>query len=308
MKMVGRVEVPQEAFIAALTGGHREEREEVDAWEALLPIADPAPRRRPAAGLGGRRCAGPATSGSTCTCRSAACAAATATSTPTRADELRGAQAQRLRRRRPSPRSARPRAVLGATPACPARPVSTVFFGGGTPTLLPVGRPGRDARTRVARHLGPRARRRGDHRGEPRLGRRRLRWPRWRRPASPGCRSACSRPCRTCSRPSSARTTRERDPAGGALGAGRRARGQPRPHLRHAGGVPRRLAALSSTPRSPSSPTTSRAYALIVEDGTKLARQIRRGEVAAARRRPRRPTCTSWPTACWRPPATTGTR
>ena len=40
------------------------------------------------------------------------------------------------------------------------------------------------------------------------------------------------------------------------------------------------------------------AYALIVEDGTKLARQIRRGELAAARRRPRRPTCTSSPTSC----------
>ena len=59
--------------------------------------------------------------------------------------------------------------VLGATGA-PAPPATTVFFGGGTPTLLPVGRPRAPARRRPAR-VGARPRRRGHHRGEPRLGR-----------------------------------------------------------------------------------------------------------------------------------------
>ena len=67
--------------------------------------------------------------------------------------------------------------------------------------------------------------------------------------------------------------------AGGAVGARGRARGQPRPDLRHAGGVDGGLAVLAWRPRSSYAPDHISAYALIVEDGTKLAAQIRRGEV-----------------------------
>ena len=57
-----------------------------------------------------------------------------------------------------------------AAPGRGARPASTVFFGGGTPTILPVSDLASDARRHPA-HLGHRARRRGHHRGQPRLGR-----------------------------------------------------------------------------------------------------------------------------------------
>ena len=50
------------------------------------------------------------------------------------------------------------------------------------------------------------------------------------------------------------------------------------------------------------------AYALIVETGTKLARQIARGEVAAARRRPAGRHVRAGGRDCWPRPATTGTR
>ena len=90
------------------------------------PTARCPPRRSPASGRG--------RSASTCTCRSARRAAATATSTPTRAAELAG-------RRRAGGYADAALAELGARArACSATarpPVETVFFGGGTPTLLP---------------------------------------------------------------------------------------------------------------------------------------------------------------------------
>ena len=78
---------------------------------------------------------GSARSGSTCTCRSARCAAATATSTPTppTSSATRRAPPGRRTPRRRSPRSGWP-ARCSATSTSP---VDTVFFGGGTPTLLP---------------------------------------------------------------------------------------------------------------------------------------------------------------------------
>ena len=51
-----------------------------------------------------------------------------------------------------------------------------------------------------------------------------------------------------------------------------------RPHLRHAGGVARRLAA-SLEAAIALEPDHVSAYALVVEEGTKLAAQVRRGEV-----------------------------
>ena len=65
------------------------------------------------------------------------------------------------------------------------RPASTVFFGGGTPTLLPVSDLAAMLAARSA-GVGHRPRRRGHHRGEPGLGRRGLAWRHSRRPASPG--------------------------------------------------------------------------------------------------------------------------
>ena len=56
---------------------------------------------------------------------------------------------------------------------------------------------------------------------------------------------------------------------------------EPRPHLRHAGGVAGRLAAPASTRRVALEPDHVSAYALVVEEGTRLAAQVRRGEVAA---------------------------
>ena len=63
--------------------------------------------------------------------------------------------------------------------------------------------------------------------------------------------------------------------------ATRRPRRQRRPHLRRAGGVARGLAGIARRPPIALEPDHISAYALIVEDGTKLARQIRRGEVPA---------------------------
>ncbi len=72
-----------------------------------------------------------ATSASTSTCRSARSGAGTATSTPTRPARSRARRARGTSRRR-SRRWPSRAASMGAT----ARPASTVFFGGGTPTML----------------------------------------------------------------------------------------------------------------------------------------------------------------------------
>ena len=101
--------------------------------------------------------------------------------------------------------------------------------------------------------------RRGDHRGEPRQRRRVRTSSRCARRASTGSRSACSRRSTTCSHV----LDRTHDPAAGPgrrrLGAGGRLRaGQPRPDLRHAGGVARPTGRPRSTPRWRARPTTSR--------------------------------------------------
>ena len=93
-------------------------------------------------------------SASTSTCRSARCGAATATSTPTRPHELGRTAVGRLagdvrrRRDRRDPAGAR-RCSATAT-----SPVETVFFGGGTPTLLQPGRPRRASWRAIAAEFG----------------------------------------------------------------------------------------------------------------------------------------------------------
>ena len=80
----------------------------------------------------------PGPSGCTCTSPSAPCAAATATSTPTPPPS---SAAGRPRTPTPAPPSRRwtSRPAVLKNSGLPARPLSTVFFGGGTPTLLPAG-------------------------------------------------------------------------------------------------------------------------------------------------------------------------
>ena len=108
------------------------------------------------------------------------------------------------------------------------------------------------------------------------------------RRASPGSRSACSRPCRTCSPRSTAPMTPARVPRG-------------RRWARAAGlavsldliyGTPGESAAdwrASLDAALDCEPDHVSAYALVVEEGTRLAVQVRRGELpAAGRRRARR--------------------
>ena len=106
-------------------------------------------------------------------------------------------------------------------PGCRPAPRPTVFFGGGTPTLLPARRP-RGAAGRRPGPVRPGVRRRGDHRGEPGLASPRRRSSSSRRRGSRGSRSGCSPPCRTCSPRSTAPTTRRgcRRPCAWARAAG----------------------------------------------------------------------------------------
>ena len=172
------------------------------------------------------------------------------------AAELGGRRGPGPVRRRPPPQELDLAATVLARAGLPSRAVSTVFVGGGTPTLLPA--------TDLARCFAASARcsglapeRRGHDRGQPRLGDvgepRRAR----RAAGSPGCRSACSPRCPTSWRTLDRTHDPARVPTRRRLGPGRRAGGQPRPDLRHAGGVARRLADARSTRRSPASPTTS---------------------------------------------------
>ena len=215
---------------------------------------------------------------------------------------------RRARRRVRQPVRRTPTSAIARGPAWPAQvlgdrdvPVETVFFGGGTPTLLPAGRPRRGC------------------------------WPR-RRPTSgspPTCevtteanpdsvdRAATSSGCATAGSTGSrfgmqsrgrrtccATLDRTHDPARvprgrrrGPAAAGFEQR-QPRPHLRHAGGVARRLAGHARRRALACEPDHVSAYALIVEDGTALARRVARRRAADARRRrpgrqvpPRRRAC-----------------
>ena len=225
---------------------------------SALPLGEPAPAdgSLPASAADRRRTT--ARSASTCTCRSAACAAATATSTPTPPDELRGARQDDY-----ADHAARARSDVAAAcsrhPACRSGRPSTVFFGGGTPTLLPAERPRAHARRASATTFGIAPGAEVTIEANPDTVTPTTVAASSRQPGSRGSRSACSRPCRTCSRRSTARTIPNARPAvvGWARDAGPRR--QPRPHLRHAGGVARRLAAHRSRRPSRSRPTTSRA-------------------------------------------------
>ena len=228
--------------------------EEPEGCPPRLPDGDPAPAdgSLPASALAPAR--GARRSASTCTCRSARCAAATATSTPTPADELGGVPARPGRRTptRRSPRSGSPRRCW-ATATCRSRRCSSAAAR--RPCCR---RPTSSGCSRaVDDEFGLGRRRRGDHRGEPGQRRRRASWRELRDGGftriSFGMQSAVPHvlaAARPHPRPGAGA-------AGGAVGPGGRVRaGQPRPHLRHAGGVARRLAAGRSTPRSPASPTT----------------------------------------------------
>ena len=121
----------------------------------------------------------------------------------------------------------------------------TVFFGGGTPTLLTPADLGA-VLAAIAAEFGLAAGRRGDDRGQP--GQRRPLGPRGaaRGRLQPDLASACSRP----SPHVLATLDRTHDPRRvpavvGWARDGRLRPGQPRPHLRHAGGVARGLADLA---------------------------------------------------------------
>ena len=163
-------------------------------------------------------------------------------------------------------------------------PVSTVFFGGGTPTLLP---PGDLAAILAALSRGVRARRgrRGDHRGQPRQRHHVATSTRCGRAASPGSRSACSR------RSPHVLATLDRThdpPRVPAVVEWARAAGFEQVSLDLIYGTPGESLAdweASLDAALACAPDHVSAYSLIVEDGTALARQVRRGEVADARRR-----------------------
>ena len=140
--------------------------------------------------------------------------------------------------------------------------------------------------------LGPGRRRRGDDRGQPRVGRRRpslraLRAAGFTR-ISLGMQSAAPARAGACSTAGTPRAGRAPRPRGGPR---RRVRArQPRPDLRHAGGDGPR----TSPPRCDAVIAAGvdhvSAYALIVEDGTRLAARMRpRRAAVPGRRRGRRP-------------------
>ena len=181
--------------------------------------------------------------------------------------------------------------VLGDGDALGERipPVSTIFFGGGTPTLLPAEHLGLVIRE-IARAVRPRARRRGHHRGQPRDGDAGLLRASCARRGSTGSRSACSPRCRACSRYSTVSTARA-GPEQAVAEA--RAAGFEHVNLDLIYGAPYETDAdwqRSLDAAVGAGPDHVSAYALVVEKGTALARQVAAGVVPApGRRRARRP-------------------
>ena len=157
-------------------------------------------------------------------------------------------------------------------------PIDTIFFGGGTPTLLKPADLGAVIASAAA-EFGLAGRRRDHHRGQPRqrdrVGPRASCAP----PASTGSASACSPPSTTCSRCSTARTTRS--------GSRRRSTGPGPPGFDEVSldliyGTPGESVADWETSLEAAlacEPDHVSAYSLIVEDGTALARRVRRGEL-----------------------------
>ncbi len=275
---------------------------------SVLPEGDPAPAdgSLPAAALAGL--GRTAVRASTCTCRSARCGAATATSTPTPRPSSVGPGCARslagdVRRRGDRRDPARPLRCSGAADV----PVGTVFFGGGTPTLLPPDDLVRilaaiDAEFGLADDAEVTTESNPDSVDRDALAA--LREGGFNR-ISFGMQSAVPHVLAVLDRTHDPRP----GAAGGGLGAGGRLRaGQPRPDLRHAGGVARRTGGPPSTPRSAARPDHVSAYALIVEEGTALARQVRRGRGADARRRRPGRQVRRWPTRRSARPGSTGTR
>ena len=139
----------------------------------------------------------------------------------------------------------------------PARPVSTVFVGGGTPTRAARRRPRRACSTASATRGAspPGAEVTTEANPDSVDARRRSR--RSPRPASRASRSACSRPSRTCSPRSSAPTTRGAIPRRRALGARRRARRRRSTSSTARRGSRSTTGAPASRPRSRPASTTS---------------------------------------------------
>ena len=216
-------------------------------------------------------------SASTCTCRSAACGAATATSTPTPPTSC-AARGRTSTPTRCCARSTSPRGVLADVG--PAAPRAHRLLRRRHADAPPARRPRAHARRRARRRSASPTDAEVTVEANPDTvtdavaaelaasGVTRL---------SIGMQSAVPHVL--------AALDRTHDPANVAhrrrRRAPRRARREPRPHLRRAGGVARRLARVARRRPIALAPDHISAYALIIEDGTKLARQIRRGEVPA---------------------------
>ena len=246
---------------------------------SALPAGDPVPAdgSLPAAALAelGERPFGLYVHVPFCTVRCGYCDFNTYT-----AEELGGPATAPAPRGRRTPQAAiaevrRARRVLGDRDL----PVSTVFFGGGTPTLLPAARPGGGG-GRDRRRVRAGARRRGHdrvqprqrHPGRPRGAAGRRHQPDLVRHAVRGRRTCCARWTAPTTRGGCPTWSRGRGAAGFDAG-------QPGPDLRHARGSRSPTGRPRSTRRWPAQPDHVSAYSLIVEDGTALARQVRRGEV-----------------------------
>ena len=145
-------------------------------------------------------------------------------------------------------------------------PATSVFVGGGTPTLVPA-----DGLADGAARDPGRRRRRGHRRVQPRRRHAPSCSRRTRPPVSTGSRSACSRWCRTCWRRSVAPTTRPTSngpspPSGPSACRRSTSTSSTAPPAR-----PSPTGARRSTPSLALEPPHVSAYALTVEAGTPLA-------------------------------------